>query len=332
MIKFKRKSSKHLTVFILVAQFWSLFIISLYIFGVRQEKFSLRLLVLSNIRTYVAHIHGMVAWSTYYGGIIVPKDKAIKLESSPGTESETITTTDGHHLTLLNPANMIQQIAKFTKTEIPLDFRLTSLEPINPNNAPEAWEVKGLKSFKNFRDEYWEWSHPQDQTRQEFHYISPLVVQESCLACHADQGVKTGGIYGGISITMPVQGILNEQKNHIHDVRIQSLLIWTIGMIGIVVAFISLRREYFEKVGLVNKLETALTEVKTLSGFIPICASCKKVRNDDGFWDQIEKYILERSDAQFSHSICPECREKLYPELGPSKVKNGPHHHDDTKQ
>ena len=59
----------------------------------------------------------------------------------------------------------------------------------------------------------------------------------------------------------------------------------------------------------------ALERVKTLKGFIPICSSCKKIRNDSGFWSQIEAYISEHSDAEFSHGICPECAQKLYPEF-----------------
>ena len=64
-----------------------------------------------------------------------------------------------------------------------------------------------------------------------------------------------------------------------------------------------------------NELESALANVKHLSGMLPICASCKKIRNDKGYWEQIESYIGERSNAQFSHGICPECKKKLYPEL-----------------
>ncbi|MEN6318482.1 MAG: hypothetical protein ABFD82_06965 [Syntrophaceae bacterium] len=60
-------------------------------------------------------------------------------------------------------------------------------------------------------------------------------------------------------------------------------------------------------------LKKALDEIKTLSGLLPICASCKKIRDDDGYWKQIELYISEHTGAEFSHSICPDCREKLYP-------------------
>lgn len=62
-------------------------------------------------------------------------------------------------------------------------------------------------------------------------------------------------------------------------------------------------------------LAEALSKVKTLSGFLPICASCKKIRDDEGYWNQIEGYIRDHSEVEFSHSICPNCAKKLYPDL-----------------
>lgn len=62
-------------------------------------------------------------------------------------------------------------------------------------------------------------------------------------------------------------------------------------------------------------LQEALAKVKTLSGLLPICASCKKVRDDTGYWNQIESYIRDHSEADFSHSICPQCAKELYPDL-----------------
>ncbi len=62
-----------------------------------------------------------------------------------------------------------------------------------------------------------------------------------------------------------------------------------------------------------DRLEKAQKEIKTLRGIIPICASCKKVRDDKGYWQQVESYISQNSDALFSHSLCPDCFVKLYP-------------------
>ncbi len=67
----------------------------------------------------------------------------------------------------------------------------------------------------------------------------------------------------------------------------------------------------FEK----NKLQDALSKVKELSGMFPICASCKKIRDDKGYWNQIESYIRDHSEAEFSHGICPDCAKKLYPDI-----------------
>ena len=64
-----------------------------------------------------------------------------------------------------------------------------------------------------------------------------------------------------------------------------------------------------------DNLQKALAKVKTLSGLLPICANCKKIRDDKGYWNQIEAYIRDHSEADFSHSICPECAKNLYPEF-----------------
>jgi len=70
-----------------------------------------------------------------------------------------------------------------------------------------------------------------------------------------------------------------------------------------------------EKEKLIGELTDALAKVKKLSGLLPICASCKKIRDDQGYWNQIENYIRQHSEAEFSHSLCPECVENMYPGL-----------------
>ena len=60
-------------------------------------------------------------------------------------------------------------------------------------------------------------------------------------------------------------------------------------------------------------LRLALDQIRTLSGIVPICANCKKIRDDRGYWNQVEVYVRDHTDAKFSHGICPECKEKLYP-------------------
>ena len=68
-----------------------------------------------------------------------------------------------------------------------------------------------------------------------------------------------------------------------------------------------------ERVKLIEELTDALTRVKTLSGLLPICAWCKKIRDDQGYWQQVESYIKDHADVNFTHAICPECLEKVHP-------------------
>ncbi|MFH1136493.1 MAG: hypothetical protein V1816_10475, partial [Pseudomonadota bacterium] len=74
-----------------------------------------------------------------------------------------------------------------------------------------------------------------------------------------------------------------------------------------------------EREKLIEDLRQALAQVKTLSGFLPICSNCKKIRDDEGYWKQVEQYVEEHSSAQFSHGICPDCARLLYPDIFKNK-------------
>ena len=70
------------------------------------------------------------------------------------------------------------------------------------------------------------------------------------------------------------------------------------------------RNAEVERERLIRELQAALTQVRALRGLIPICAWCKKIRNDDGYWEQLEKYLKNHSEADFTHGMCPDCARK----------------------
>jgi len=72
------------------------------------------------------------------------------------------------------------------------------------------------------------------------------------------------------------------------------------------------RRAAEERDRMINELKEALANVKTLRSLIPICASCKKIRDDKGYWSQVEVYVRDRSEAEFTHGICPDCMKNVY--------------------
>ncbi len=104
---------------------------------------------------------------------------------------------------------------------------------------------------------------------------------------------------------------------------VDATIIPLFGINGKPVQYVAIRTEITarkqaeeERERLIQELKSALAEVKTLSGLLPICCACKKVRDDRGYWSQIEAYISQRSDAMFSHGYCPDCIGQLYESAG----------------
>ena len=95
------------------------------------------------------------------------------------------------------------------------------------------------------------------------------------------------------------------------------LALVSVSLISFVIGLMQLNSSMLEKEqkDLINELKNALGEIKTLRGIVPICSHCKKIRDDKGYWNQIEEYISRHSEAVFSHGICQECAEKYYPEI-----------------
>lgn len=86
-------------------------------------------------------------------------------------------------------------------------------------------------------------------------------------------------------------------------------------MIGMVMDITERQRNEQEREHLLSELQMMVARIKRLQGMLPICASCKKIRNDNGYWEQIEVYIREHSEAEFSHGLCPDCAKRLYPDI-----------------
>jgi PAS domain S-box-containing protein len=105
---------------------------------------------------------------------------------------------------------------------------------------------------------------------------------------------------------------------HIVEVTASNVTSSSGKLVGRMASFIDITQKKeieTERESLISKLQDALDRIKTLRGIIPICASCKKIRDDQGYWNQIESYIKDHSEADFSHGICPDCAKRLYPDF-----------------
>jgi PAS domain S-box-containing protein len=91
-----------------------------------------------------------------------------------------------------------------------------------------------------------------------------------------------------------------------------------LGMVLVLIDISARKQANAEREKLIGELQAALASVKTLSGLLPICCHCNKIRDDQGYWNRLESYISSRSEAGFTHGVCPDCMKKYYPQIGAS--------------
>ena len=92
-------------------------------------------------------------------------------------------------------------------------------------------------------------------------------------------------------------------------------------VLGAIANITERKHNTLEREKLIKELQDAVADVKVLSGLVPICSNCKKIRDDKGYWTQLEGYIQAHSEAKFSHGVCPDCMKKLYPNFIPKKTE-----------
>ncbi len=190
-----------------------------------------------------------------------------------------------------------------------LPGHITSFRSLQPENSPDSWESIALQAFENGSQEYS--SEIFINSQPYLRLMKPLITTESCLECHASQGYKLNEIRGGISVSTPLNPLLEVAESNMIAISIGHFSIWLIGFLGIIFGTKSLNNRYIERDSAISDLQTALDRIKVLDGLVPICANCKKIRDDKGYWNQIEEYITEHSDAEFSHGMCPDCIKVL---------------------
>lgn len=257
-------------------------------------------------------------WNSKHGGVYVKVGEYAQPNPYLSEiKDRDIVTTTGIRLTLMNPAYMSRQVFDLAKDEYGMRAHLTSLKLLNPENKADEWETAALKSFEASGDI--EISSIETMDGVEYmRLMRPLHIQKVCLDCHSSQGYKLGDIRGGISVSVPMAPHWSAWKKNAWTGIIIYFVIWIIGLTGIVFAEIRLdwsekerHRIEDERERLVKELTESLENIKTLSGLVPICATCKKIRDDKGFWNQVERYVADHSRAEFTHSICPQCAQKL---------------------
>ena len=305
-----------------VMVFWLSIVGISFRWNLEDEKREYERLAYETARAFFQQILITRAWNAGHGGVYVPVSNELYPNTYLEDPQRDIVTDKGIRLTKINPAYMTRQIADIASRRNGIKFHITSLNPLRPQNKPTSWETEWLQAFEQGAAERGDFF--VEGPDPSFRYMAPLIVEESCLQCHAKQGYKKGDVRGGISVTIPyfareentglvigysvtaVAGVIFTLIGGIMLQRKRSQLIRTNE---------SLEKGIAEKEELINKLREANSRIKILGGVVPICMYCKEIRDDQGYWNQLEKFITEHSDAQFSHGICPKCMKEHHPDV-----------------
>ncbi len=275
---------------------------------IRQDRFRLA------ASTGHALFHTIVAtrsWNASHGGVYVPVTETTQPNPYLEGPDRDVRTSGGVKLTKVNPAYMTRLVADVLNRE-GFVVHITNLKTLRPGNEPSEWERAALERFA--KGSAVEHAVLGPRGGRVFHYMEPLKAEESCLQCHGAQGYRVGDNLGGISVAFSFAPYEESSA-----AAVRKAVLTHIFFSGIVLAVLF----FFGRriVELVGSLNEARGEIRNLEGILPICSHCKKIRRegadpaDPAGWVPVDAYITDRSEAKFSHGICPDCLKKHYGEI-----------------
>jgi len=200
-----------------------LFLTGIFFGFVLRTNQIIREQITTTARSYFENIILARRWNADHGGVYVAKVQGVS--SNPYLENPDILTTDGKVYTKKNPALMTREISEYAEREADgFTYHMTSLNPLNPNNAPDDFEKKSLKMFETGIKDTSLTEMRSGKTI--FRYMAPLFVEKGCLECHAKQGYSIGEVRGGISISFDISKVKKEMK--INKIMVSILSIFTV--------------------------------------------------------------------------------------------------------
>ena len=220
---------------LLIATGWSLFNLILLGMNIYWERQRILDFARTEARASIDKDILYRRWNADHGGVYVPVTEDTPPNPYLQVPERDVITRDGRKLTLVNPAYMTRQVFELQQKQFGMRSRITSLNPIRPENAADAWETKALQAFESGATEV---SSQESMDGQEFlRLMRPLVTEQSCLTCHAVQGYRVGDVRGGISVSIPL-GKYSAIRQAADISFISGYgLVWLCGLLGIYIAF-----------------------------------------------------------------------------------------------
>ncbi|WP_162232490.1 Tll0287-like domain-containing protein, partial [Methylogaea oryzae] len=199
-------------------------------------------------------------WNASHEAVYVPVDAATEPNPYLRHPRRDVTTTDGQRLTMINPAYMTRLIAEIAQKESQVVFHITSLDPIRPGNAADAWERAILQDFVDGKGHEAS-SLEAGSGGAQFRYMAPLYVNETCLKCHGQHGYKLGDVRGGISVSQSFAPFEAAAAPSVRKTVAQHVAVFLLvaGLSGWALA--QLRRRWLDLEGSIAALDQARNEL-----------------------------------------------------------------------
>jgi two-component system NtrC family sensor kinase len=225
------------------------------------------------------------AWNASHGGVYVPVTPEIQPNSYLEDPTRDVVTTTGVALTKINPAYMTRLIGNLADAQNGTVFHMTSLRPIRPANAPDAWERIALESFERGQKEVA--SLEAGKQGEQLRYMAPLLVQRPCLDCHRKQGYQEGEVRGGISVSLPFAPIEQATQFHLReDAMVYVLVFLLVAGMGWTLLEL-LRRKWFDLMRgaqLLNESQRQLLHAEKVASVAQLAAGmAHEINNPVGF-------------------------------------------------
>jgi diguanylate cyclase (GGDEF)-like protein len=221
-------------------------------------------------------------WNSDYGGVYIEKKQGV--QSNPYLKDPDIQATDGRVFTKKNPALMTREISDYAVKEGRFVFRITSLKPLNPANAPDSFEAGALKMFEKGATELSR--NEIIDGRAHFRYVAPLYVETSCLQCHIEEGYKEGEVRGGISVSFDIE-------NSRSKLRFNNFMIALFALTS--TAFLS-GLVYFYTSKLMQRISAALRQIEQMAISDSLTGTFNRHHSMTRFGEEFEKAKREQTD------------------------------------
>jgi diguanylate cyclase (GGDEF)-like protein len=238
-------------------------------------------------------------WASRHGGVYVKPDERTPpnpyLSHLPNRD---VTTTDGTRLTLMNPAYMMRQMTEEYEAIYGIKGKATGQILLNPENKPDAWELKALKRFDEGELEVMEQTSIDGQPYLRF--IKVLMMEEGCVQCHGHLGFRKGDVRGGVSVSIPLAPYFAADKATARSIYLTHAIVWVIGVLGVLLFSIVVWSRQDENQKLIKKIEhealhDVLTGLPNRQLFSDrVSQSLERIRRDKGYYFAVCFIDLDR--------------------------------------